>query len=92
MSQSKSVVVYSRRGCHLCEEALSTLANLRLRIGLRTGSEAGPGTFEISEIFIDGDSDLEVKYGDQVPVIVIDGKVHDFYRVDPERFLGAISK
>lgn len=88
MSQSKSVVVYSRRGCHLCEEALSTLANLRLR----TGSEAGPGTFEISEIFIDGDSDLEVKYGDQVPVIVIDGKVHDFYRVDPERFLGAISK
>jgi glutaredoxin len=92
MSQSKSVVVYSRRGCHLCEEALSTLANLRLRTGLQTGSEAGPGTFEISEIFIDGDSDLEVKYGDQVPVIVIDGKVHDFYRVDPERFLGAISK
>ncbi len=84
MSQPKSVVVYSRRGCHLCEEALSTLTTLRL--------QAGPSTFEVSEIFIDGDSDLEVKYGDQVPVIVIDGKVHDFYRVDPERFLGAISK
>jgi len=84
MSQPKSVVVYSRRGCHLCEEALSTLTTLRL--------QAGPDTFEISEIFIDGDPELEIKYGDQVPVILIDGKVHDFYRVDPERFLGAISK
>ncbi len=71
----RKVQIYSRRGCHLCDEALQTLEILQRELG-----------FEIEEIFIDGDSDLEYKYGEQVPVIQIDHVQHDFFTVNPARF------
>ena len=48
--------------------------------------------FTITKILIDGDTELEKKYGEQVPVILINNQPHDFFRVDPERFILAISK
>lgn len=52
----------------------------------------GEFDFEIEKILIDDDQVLEQQYGEQVPVILIDGKLHDFFRVDPERFRAAIKK
>jgi glutaredoxin len=71
----RQVQIYSRHGCHLCDDALQTLKNLQNEL-----------EFEIQEIFIDGDSELEYTYGEQVPVIHIDSKPHDFYTVNPKRF------
>ena len=48
--------------------------------------------FEIVKILIDESPELEEKYGEQVPVILINDQPHDFFRVDPERFRSAISK
>lgn len=48
--------------------------------------------FEIEVIYIDGDLELEKLYGNEVPVIHIDGEHHDFYRVDPERFRSSLEK
>ena len=48
--------------------------------------------FTITKILIDGNAELEEKYGEQVPVILINNQPHDFFRVDPERFRSAISK
>lgn len=75
------VTVYSRHGCHLCEVAVSTLKLLRNEV-----------EFDIEELFIDGDIDLEKAYGEQVPVIHIDGEHHDFFRVDPDRFKSSLDK
>lgn len=75
------VTVYSRHGCHLCEVAVSTLKLLRNEM-----------EFDIEELFIDGDIDLEKAYGEQVPVIHIDGEHHDFFRVDPDRFKSSLDK
>ena len=69
------VTLYSRHNCHLCEQALQELENLQSEF-----------SFEIQEKFIDGDSKLEYEYGEQVPVTLIDGKRHDFFKVDPDRF------
>jgi glutaredoxin len=74
------VTVYSRSNCHLCDVALETLTNLQ-----------GELEFEIEKQVIDGNPELESKYGEQVPVILINGKQHDFFRVDPERFRKAIN-
>ena len=74
------VQIYSRHGCHLCDDALATLKLLQKELN-----------FEIEEIFIDGVAELEQKYGEQVPVIQIDHKQHDFFRVDPVRFRKALS-
>ena len=75
------VTVYSRHGCHLCEDAVKTLEGMREELA-----------FEIEIIYIDGDAELEKLYGNEVPVIHINGEHHDFYRVDPERFRTSLEK
>ena len=75
------VTVYSRHGCHLCEDAVKTLESMREELA-----------FEIEIIYIDGDAELEKLYGNEVPVIHINGEHHDFYRVDRERFRSSLEK
>ena len=75
------VTVYTRKGCHLCDEAIQTLESLQLEL-----------QFDIEKRFIEGDPILEEKYGEQVPVIHINGQHHDFYRVDPERFKSCLER
>ena len=75
------VTIYSRQGCHLCEDAENTLESLREELN-----------FEIEVINIDEDAELVKLYSDQVPVIHIDGIHHDFYKVDPMRFRSSLEK
>jgi glutaredoxin len=75
------VTVYSRHGCHLCENAVNTLESLREEL-----------EFTIDVIYIDGNPELEKLYGNEVPVIHINGEHHDFYKVDPERFRTSLEK
>ena len=75
------VTVYSRHGCHLCEDAVKTLEGMREELA-----------FEIEIIYIDGNLELEKLYGNEVPVIHINGEHHDFYRIDPERFRTSLEK
>jgi len=46
--------------------------------------------FELDIKLIDNDINLQEEYGEQVPVILIEGKVHDYWRVDLERFTKAV--
>ncbi len=75
------VTIYSRSNCHLCDVALGVLEEFRQEFN-----------FQIVKILIDESPELEEKYGEQVPVILINNQPHDFFRVDPERFRLAISK
>jgi glutaredoxin len=75
------VTVFSRSNCHLCEVALEVISEIHKEF-----------QFTITKILIDGDPELEEKYGEQVPVILINNQPHDFFRVDPERFRLALSK
>lgn len=75
------VTVFTRTGCHLCEDALEVLESLQNELN-----------FEIKEILIDGDEALEKLYGEQIPVTQIDGEHHDFWRVEPERFRSSLEK
>jgi len=74
------VTVYSRSNCHLCDVAMVQLEILSEEF-----------EFTIVKKLIDGDAELENKYGESVPVILINGKPHDFFRVDPERFRAAMT-
>ena len=74
MSQTL-ITVFSRHGCHLCDVAVETLESLKNELN-----------YSIEVIYIDGNSELEKLYGEQVPVTHIDGEHHDFWRVDPIRF------
>ena len=80
MENPVEVVMYSRTGCHLCDVAEATLQELQRELD-----------FSLTKRLIDGDPDLEYQYGEQVPVITINGKVHDFFRIDPKRFRAALA-
>jgi glutaredoxin len=75
------VTVYSRSGCHLCENAEVTLAGLTEELN-----------FELEIKLIDGNLELEKLYGHEVPVIHINGEHHDFFRVDEERFINSLKR
>jgi glutaredoxin len=70
------VIVYSRKGCHLCEIVKEKLAKL----------ERG-GRFRWREVDVDTEDDLRRKFTDEVPVIFIDGRKAFKYRMDEQEFL-----
>jgi glutaredoxin len=78
---SNLITIFSRHGCHLCEVAERTLTELKDELN-----------FELEIKYIDGLNDLEKLYGNEVPVIHIDGEHHDFYKVDPMRFRSSLEK
>jgi glutaredoxin len=68
-------------GCHLCEDASTTLRRLAAELGFRYG-----------EVDVDQDQRLRDEYSDRVPVILIDGKEHGYWRVEEARFRRAIGR
>jgi glutaredoxin len=61
----KEVVVYSRPGCHLCEEALKAIVALH-----------GEGyRFELREVDIESDDRLLRDHLERIPVVEVDGEV-----------------
>ncbi|NUT32829.1 MAG: glutaredoxin family protein [Hamadaea sp.] len=72
MSDQPRVTLYTRPGCHLCEDAVAVLRDLGVAF---------------AEVDISGDLDLEADYGDRIPVILLDGKEHGYWRVESERLL-----
>ena len=76
---STQVVIYSRVNCHLCQEAEINVREVLTEI-----------PFKLEVIYIDGDQELERLYGEEVPVTLINGAKHDYFRVDKKRFSEAI--
>jgi glutaredoxin len=73
------VTLYSRPGCHLCDDARDVIAAVCDELG-----EA------YEEVDITTDDDLEDRYRDEIPVTLVDGRQHDFWRVDPARLRAAL--
>jgi glutaredoxin len=75
----KTVTIFSRTGCHLCESAIEQIESVKTDLD-----------FKLEIKLIDNDLQLEKMYGEQVPVILIDQQPHDYWRVDLDRFTAAI--
>jgi glutaredoxin len=71
----RKVVLYHAEACHLCERARAILEQV--------GKEAD---FELREIDIGGDPELEAQYREWLPVVEIDGERAFVYYVDPDAF------
>jgi glutaredoxin len=75
------VVIYSRPGCHLCDEAKAAILS------------AGCGDqFVLEEINIESDEELLRKYKYDIPVIAINGVETFIHRVDPSEFRARIKR
>jgi glutaredoxin len=76
MSLLREVIVYSRRGCHLCEIVKEKLIKLERR-----------GGFRWREVDVETDDSLRRQFTDEVPVVFIDGRKAFKYRMDEQEFL-----
>jgi len=75
MTDSVKVDIYSRPGCHLCDEAKEVID----RVGRRVA-------FTLRVINIETDPELEKKYGEEIPVVFVNGMLAFKYRVDEAEF------
>ncbi|MGI8762219.1 MAG: glutaredoxin family protein [Jatrophihabitantaceae bacterium] len=75
------VTLITRVGCHLCQEAEQVLRRLSGELG-----------FGYAELDVDSDAARRAEYSDRVPVILIDGREHGYWRVEDARFRTAIAR
>ena len=71
----------SKPGCHLCDDARLVIE----AVCAETGES-------YDEVDITTDAELMQTYAEQIPVTFVDGKQHDYWRVDPVRLRDALSR
>ena len=74
------VVLYSKPGCHLCDDARAVIEAVCGELGE-----------SYDEIDITTSEELMRSLGEEIPVTFVDGKQHDFWRVDAERLRHALA-
>ncbi|AGZ46293.1 glutaredoxin family protein [Actinoplanes friuliensis] len=72
------ITLISRAGCHLCEVAEQTLDRI------------APGQW--TRVEVEESIELERDYGDRVPVVLLDGREHGYWRVEEDRLLRDLSR
>jgi glutaredoxin len=75
------ITLLTRAGCHLCDDARTVLHRVAAEVGT-----------PVQEQDVDADAGLRAQYGDWVPVILIDGKDHGYYRVEEARLRAALAR
>ncbi len=79
--EPRKVVLYSRKGCHLCEVVKESLTKLSRH-----------GGFSWQEMDVDADPELRREFNDEVPVVFIDGRKAFKYRMDEKEFLRRLAR
>ena len=72
------IVLITRDGCHLCGEAEATLDRI------------APGRW--TRVDVESSAELERDYGDRVPVVLLDGAEHGYWRVEEARLLRDLAR
>ncbi|MBA3745829.1 glutaredoxin family protein [Sporichthya sp.] len=75
------VTVYGKPGCHLCDDAKAVIDSVCAELGVGW-----------TEVDINSDPELYAKYWEQIPVTLVDGIQHTFWRVDPDRLRAALTR
>ena len=79
-----TLTLIGKPGCHLCEDAEAVVTTV-----VETLPEL---PIQVEELSIEDDKDLFDSYWDQIPVLLINGKVHNYWRIDPERLTNALKE
>jgi hypothetical protein len=79
VSQPQRVLLLTRPGCHLCEQARAVIAMVTAELDVSWSERDITGSPE----------DLRA-YGDMIPVTFVDGVQHDFWRVSEDRLRAAL--
>jgi len=77
------LTLLTRPGCHLCDDARDVVAGVL--------ADLPAGAVTLTERSIVDDPELLARYAEDIPVVLVDGEVHAFWRVDPDRLRAALT-
>jgi glutaredoxin len=77
---AKTVTLIAKPGCHLCDDARAVVE----KVAAETGAV-------VAERDITQDAELYDRYWEQIPVVLVDGEQHTFWRVDERRLRAALT-
>jgi glutaredoxin len=80
------LTLIGKPGCHLCDNAREAIDGVLFEFR----SVNKDALLELEEINILEDQELQLKYSEEIPVLLIDGKMHNYWRIDEERLMRAL--
>ncbi|MFZ4893786.1 glutaredoxin family protein [Plantibacter sp. Mn2098] len=81
---SLQLTLIGKPDCHLCEDAHAVVT------GVIDSLPAGSPEIALDEVSILDDAELYERHWEEIPVLLINGKVHNYWRIDPDRLRTAI--
>ena len=81
-----AITLIGKPGCHLCDAARETIDTVVKQLE----AEASAPGITVEELSIFDDPALLARYADEIPVVLINGRVHNIWRVDPDRLRAAL--
>ena len=88
MQKLIQLTLFTKPGCHLCEEAKTAVDSAIEQFKSEHSLEE---PIELTEVNILDDQALLEKYGEEIPVLQINGATHAYWRIDAERLLLALN-
>ncbi len=82
------LTLIGKPGCHLCDDARTVITPVIERVS----AERGAPEIVLEERSILDDAELHERYVEDIPVLLINGKVHNYWRIDPVRLSDALKK
>ena len=82
------LTLIGKPGCHLCDDALTVVTAVLAELA----AEPGSPTVLLEEKSILDDPELHELYVEDIPVLLINGLVHNYWRIDPARLHTALSE
>ena len=79
-----TLTLIGKPGCPLCDDAEAVVATVVKALPEQN--------IAVEELSIEDDKELFDSYWDQIPVLLINGKVHNYWRIDPERLTTALKE
>jgi hypothetical protein len=76
------LTLIGKPGCHLCDDAEAVVSGVL---------EEFPGNVTLDRKNILEDDELFVRYSEEIPVLLIDGKVHNYWHIDADRLRSALA-
>jgi hypothetical protein len=80
------LTLIGKPGCHLCDDAREVVQAVMSEVEATDASRR----IEFDEVSILDDDALRAQYADEIPVLLIDGEVHNYWRIDPVRLKTAL--
>lgn len=80
------LTLLSKPGCHLCDAARDAVTEVIAQLG------AAASAVTVEELSILDDPELNERYWDEIPVVLVNGRVHTVWRVDPARLTRALEE